>query len=443
MSDARVPILNLNAFGGEAKETLPDDLRRMIDRRRRSFGATSVLFFHEPLIVDHASGQYITTTDGRRYLDLYNNVPSVGHGHPRVAEAVCGQLRQVNAHSRYLYDIVETYAERLLALFPAPLANVIFTCTGSEANDLALRLARLHTGKRGIVVTRAAYHGNTASVTEVSPSSYKAGEPPDYVAVVEAPDPAVHGAEVGPGFARVVSEAIRRLAANGAGFAAFIADSIFSSDGVFDGPAGFLEPVMAEVHAAGGLFIADEVQSGFGRTGEAFWGFGRHGITPDVVTLGKPMGNGYPIGGVVTRPELLALLNSQYGYFNTFGGTPAAAAAGLAVLDVLADEGLQDNARRVGASMKQRVREVAERSNIITDVRGVGLYLGVEIDRGAPRLQGAGERIVNGLRARGVLIGLAGLNANVLKIRPPLCLKEVDVETFIVTLTGVLAALDL
>ena len=441
MTDEKVPILALNAFEGGANADWPDDLRRMIGRRQQSFGAGSVLFFREPLVVDHACGQYVFTTDGRRYLDLYNNVPSVGHANPRVAEAVFRQMSTVNAHARYLYDIVETYAERLLATFPAPLSNVIFTCTGSEANDLALRLARIKTGKTGVVVTRAAYHGNTAAVTEISPSSYKIGGPPDHVAVIDAPDPAIHGASVGAGFAQAVAAAIHRLEATGHGFAAFIADSIFSSDGVVDGPAGFLAPVLAEVHGAGGLYIADEVQPGFGRTGEAFWGFARHDIVPDIVTLGKPMGNGYPIAGLVTRPELLGLLNSRFGYFNTFGGTPAAAAAGLAVLDAIAEDGLQENARRVGGYMKERLLAFAEGSNFVTSVRGAGLYLGVGIGDRSPEAAVLGERIVNGLRERGVLIGLAGAYADVLKIRPPLCLQMADVDFFLDALSATWAEL--
>jgi len=439
MTDVNVPILALNAFEGAPEAGWPEDLRRMVARRQQSFGAGSVLFFREPIVVDHAFGPYLVATDGRRYLDLYNNVPSVGHAHPRVAAAVLKQMSKVNAHARYLYDVVETYAERLLARFPAPLSNVIFTCTGSEANDLALRLARLHTGKHGIVVTRAAYHGNTSAVTEISPSSYKQGGPPPFVAIVDAPDPAVYGDDVGAGFAAAVKQAIAGLEAAGHGFAAFVADSIFSSDGVFADPAGFLAPVMAEVHAAGGLYVADEVQPGFARTGSSFWGFERHGLVPDIVTMGKPMGNGYPIGGLVTRPELLALLDSRFGYFNTFGGTPAAAAAGLAVLEVIESEGLQENARVVGAYMKERVEALAAKSNLLAGVRGAGLYLGISVGDGSAAMASLAARIVNGLRERGVLTGLAGANADVIKVRPPLCLQRRDVDTFADALASVVA----
>lgn len=438
-------ILALNAFapapGADlAAAGLGDDLARRVERRRRSFGATSVLFYDRPLHVVAARCATLTTADGARYLDLYNNVPSVGHSHPKVVAAVRAQVGQLNIHSRYLIDVVDDYAERLLAHFPAPLANVAFTCTGSESNDLALRLARLACGATGVVVSESAYHGNTAAVTEVSPSSYRKGGPPSFVRTVPPPHPAHYGADVAGGFARAVAAAIDALKADGHGFAALLVDTIFSSDGVHADPPGLLQPAAAAARAAGGLFIADEVQPGFGRTGTQMWGFARHGVVPDIVTLGKPMGNGIALGAVVTRPDLLAPFADAFGYFNTFGGSPVACAAGLAVLEALAEDGLMDNARVVGARIAARLAELRPACPALGEVRGAGLYLGIDIVSaadGTPDPDGAG-RLINGLRARGILIGAAGPLGHTLKVRPPLCLTADEADIFVDALGAML-----
>lgn len=446
MTGDQTSILSLNAFQPGDEAGLPLELQGMIGRRLKNFGPSSILFYRSPVHVASASGARIRATDGAEYLDFYNNVPSVGHCHPRVAEAVYRQMLSANSHSRYLYDIVETYAERLLATMPPPIAHVTFTCTGSEANDLALRMARLATGATGVIVTRGAYHGNTAAVTEISPSSYKRGAPPAWVKCIEPPGSAAYGDNIAGGFADAVSAAIAELNAEGYGFAAFVADTIFSSDGVFTDPAGFLAPAIERVHGAGGLFIADEVQPGFGRTGSGMWGFLRHGLAPDVVTTGKPMANGFPLGGVFSRSGLLEGLQSEFGYFNTFGGTPAAAAAGLAVLDIIEDEGLMENAARIGALMKERLSALAKKYPVIAEVRGAGLYLGVTIaDHDGMPVANADptSRIVNALKEKGVLIGVAGLSANVLKIRPPLVVGEAEVDGLVDRFEAVLPELGL
>ena len=445
-SDPQASILSLNAFAPGDEEALSPDLKAMVARRKKNFGPSSILFYREPIHVASASGARIIASDGREYLDFYNNVPSVGHCHPKVAEAVYRQMSSANSHSRYLYDIVETYAERLLATMPAPIAHVTFTCTGSEANDLALRMARMETGATGIVVTRGAYHGNTAAVTEISPSSYKRGGPPSFVKTVAPPGIAAYGDDVAGGFERAVAAAIAELKAEGHGFAAFVADTIFSSDGVYTDPAGFLAPTIATVHREGGLFIADEVQPGFGRTGSHMWGFARHGLAPDLATTGKPMGNGFPLGGVFSRPGLLEGLQEQFGYFNTFGGTPAAAAAGLAVLDVIAEEGLLERAAKTGTLLKERLTALGGKYATIADVRGAGLYHGVTIaDTGTKAGANADptSRIVNAMKDKGVLIGVAGLGADVLKIRPPLAVGEAEAEAFADRLEAVLSELGL
>ncbi len=433
-------ILDLNAFQPADDTALADDVAALVARRERSFGAASVLFYQQPLHVVSASGATIRTADGTDYLDLYNNVPSVGHCHPRVVAAVQSQVAQLNCHTRYLYDNVHEYAERLLATFPAPLSNLALTCTGSESNDLALRIVRHATGGSGFIVTQSAYHGNTAAVTEVSPSSYKRGAPPPHVRMVPAPDPSAYPGDLGAGFAAAVRAGITALEADGIRFAGLLVDTIFSSDGVFADPPGFLQPAVAAVHAAGGLFIADEVQPGFGRTGSGMWGFARHGVVPDVVTLGKPMGNGMAMGAVVTRPELLAGYCESFGYFNTFGGNPVAAAAGLAVLDVIADEGLIANAARVGGHIAHRLHAARVTCPAMGAVRGAGLYLGIDIldDGGAPDPAGA-KHLINALRDRHILIGAAGALGHVLKVRPPLCLSQEQADRFVDTLVAVMA----
>jgi 4-aminobutyrate aminotransferase-like enzyme len=375
---------------------------------------------------------------------VYNNVPSVGHCHPRVVEAIARQAAQLSTNTRYLYGIIHDYAERLLATFPPELANVMFTCTGSESNDLAMQIARAVTGGAGFIVTRNAYHGNTTAVHDLSPSAYAAGQaPPPFGKLIAAPD--AHAAAVGDGgvagnFAAGVERAVAELRAQGLQPAALVADSIFSSDGVFADPPGFLQPAVDVIRRAGGLFIADEVQPGFGRTGGGHWGFARHGVVPDVVTMGKPMGNGYPMGGVVVRLPLLEKFCAVTSYFNTFGGNPVAAAAGLAVLDVLRDERLIDNARDTGDYLRQGLRALRPEFPAIGDVRGAGLFTGLEFSRPGSCEPDArlATAVINAMKERRVLIGAAGRWGNILKIRPPLCFSRENADFFLDALRGAL-----
>jgi 4-aminobutyrate aminotransferase-like enzyme len=436
------PILDLNAFDAHDADRLDGALAARVRERARLFGPASVLFYERPLEFVRGEGCWLFDADGTAYLDAYNNVPSVGHCHPRVVEAAARQMRELNIHNRYLHPGIQEYARRLLATLPAALSNVTFTCTGSESNDLALRLASAFTGGRGFIVTEAAYHGNTALVTEVSPSSFKQGAPPAHVRVISAPDARrVAPAGLAESWAAEVTTAITDLARSGIGFAALIVDSIFSSDGIFADPPGFLSAAVEAVHRGGGLFIADEVQPGFGRTGGSWWGFQRHGVQPDIVTLGKPIGNGFPIGAVVARPDILESFCRQVGYFNTFGGSPVAAAVGLAVLDVIEQEGLLANAARVGSLLRQRLRELSARHPTVGEVRGAGLYTGIELVRradGSPAPALARE-VINGLRDRRVLIGAAGRFGNVLKLRPPLCFSAAQAEQLVAALDEALS----
>jgi len=435
-------ILALNAFDSKAPAPANPELRAALERRMRSFGSSSVLFYQQPIRMVRAEGVWMHDAEGRRYLDVYNNVPSVGHSHPAVVEAIRRQTGQLNTHTRYLNDVVDTYAERLLATFPASIGHLVLTCTGSEANDLALRIAQAATGGTGFIVSEAAYHGNTAAVTDVSPSSRPGRAPPSHVRLVPAPESfRSPESDLGARFAAAVTNAVADLERSGIKFAGLLVDTIFSSDGVYADPPGFLAPAVEAVHARGGLFIADEVQPGFGRTGTAFWGFERHGVSPDIVTMGKPMGNGFPMGGVTTRPELMDRFTAEVKYFNTFGGNPVAAAAGLAVLDVVRDEGLMENARTVGGYLMDGLREIGNRHIRIGDVRGSGLFVGLELVRDRDSKEPAPEvaiQVINGLRDHGILIGAAGPYGSTLKIRPPLCFTKENADTVVSACDAVL-----
>jgi 4-aminobutyrate aminotransferase-like enzyme len=439
--DDKLGILDLNALDQRHLDHLNAGTRALIARRHQTFGPDAPLFYRHPIHLVRGRGAWLYDADGRAYLDAYNNVASVGHCHPHVVEAIARQAATLAVNTRYLFDIVYAFAEKLLATMPAELTRVTMTCTGSESVDLALRIARHHTGGTGIIVTSHAYHGNTTAVAEISPSSGPAVPIGQHVRTVAPPDSYRNpAAGVGARLAEDVRRAIADLERHGIRFAALIVDSVFSSDGIFTEPPGFLTEAVAVVRAAGGLYIADEVQPGFGRTGAAMWGFLRHGLSPDLVAMGKPMGNGYPVAGVVLRPEILEDFARRCGYFNTFGGNPVAAAAALAVLEVIEGEDLIANAAAMGTRLQQGLKALQQRFPAIGDVRGAGLFAGVEFSRpGTTEAdQALASRVVNGLRERCVLIGTAGPHGNVLKIRPPLCVGPAEVDLLVETLAVVL-----
>jgi len=430
----------VNGFDGSRAGDLPPATRELIRRRDRALGSAYRLFYDRPVSFVRGSGVHLYDAEGNAYLDAYNNVPCVGHSHPHVTEAVARQLATLNTHTRYLTDGLIGYAERLLATHDlASPANAMFTCTGSEANDLALRIARHHTGGTGVIVTANAYHGVTAALAELSPSLGPNVPLGPHVRVVPAPTPGVN-------FTAAVAWAVSDLERHGVRLAGFLADSVFSSDGVFPDPAGFLAPIPEIVHAAGGLYIADEVQAGFARTGSRMWGYQRHGLSPDIVTMGKPMGNGHPVAGMAARPELLAEFGRRSRYFNTFGGNPVSAAAGIAVLHVIESEGLMQNAQRTGAYLVKLLGQLQARHPLIAEIRGAGLFVGVELRHGGPTGTPATAetaRIVNLLRERRVLISSAGPHGNVLKIRPPLVFGTEHADLLVETLDQALAELNL
>jgi 4-aminobutyrate aminotransferase-like enzyme len=427
----------VNGYDGSRAGDLPPATQELLYRRDHALGGAYRLFYDQPASFTRGSGVHLFDAEGNAYLDAYNNVPSVGHSHPHVTEAVTRQLATLNTHTRYLTEGVITYAERLLATHDlGSPANAMFTCTGSEAGDLALRIARQHTGGTGVIVTANAYHGVTAALAELSPSLGPNVPLGSHVRVVPAPTAGVN-------FTAAVAWAIADLERHGQRLAAFLADSVFSSDGVLPDPAGFLAPVAGIVHAAGGLYIADEVQAGFARTGSHMWGYQRHGLAPDIVTMGKPMGNGLPIAGLVARREVLDDFGRKARYFNTFGGNPVCVAAATAVLDVLAADGLPANAAATGAYLRDSLTRLAAGSAVLGDVRGAGLYLGVDVvspETGEPSGELASV-IVNGMRERRVLISATGPKGSVLKIRPPLPFGPAHADQLLTVLSDVLSVM--
>lgn len=393
----------------------------LLERRARLLGPTYRAFYRSPIHLVRGSGVWLYDAQGRKYLDAYNNVASVGHCHPRVVEALSGQAATLNTHTRYLSEIILDYAERLLGTLPSHLGHAMFTCTGSEANDLAIRIAQHSTGNTGVIITGFAYHGATIATAQLSPAAVGAAGVPARHRAVPAPDTFRDGGRAAHDFARNVAAAIEDMRAQNIRPAALLLDSAFSSDGIFFPDASVMREAADHVRKAGGIVIADEVQSGFGRLGQGMWGFANYGLAPDIVTMGKPIGDGHPMGAVIVRPHLVSSFGSNTGYFNTFGGNPVAAAVGIAVLDVIEGEGLIENARTVGAYTGELLRALQSRHGMVADVRHNGLYFGVELMAEDEATAAAKtSSVVEAMREDGVLISSCGPRGNVLKIRPPL-----------------------
>ncbi len=399
----------------------------MIERRDALLGPAYRLMYEHPLHIVRGEGVWLIDPQGRRYLDVYNNVTSLGHCHPAVSEAICTQVRTLATNTRYLHDTILELAERLLATVPeTQLAHLMLTCTGSEANDLAYRIAKVRTGGTGVIVTDTAYHGITDTVSQFSPSLGPTVDLGVHVRLVPAPRQYhAGGDDLGERFTRDVEAAIADLRRHGIKPAALIVDSLFTSDGILPEPTGFLKGAVEAIKRAGGLFIADEVQPGFGRTGEHMWGFQRHGVMPDIVTLGKPMGNGQPIAGLLATSDALEDFGRYSRYFNTFAGNTVSCAAALAVLKTIEQEGLVQHAANVGKVLRDGIAGLASRHEAIGDVRGAGMFVGVELV--SDRATRAPDRwltsqVVNRLRDKGVLLSACAMGHNVLKIRPPLVL---------------------
>lgn len=421
----------------------------LIARRDRALGAGAPLFYNTPLHIVRGEGVYVFDADGRRYLDMYNNVPCVGHANPDVVEAMAKQQATLNVHSRYLHEGIVAFAERLAGLHGPEIESVIFTCSGTEANEVALRMARIAAGKAGIVCTNATYHGNSEAVgkmTRIGNGANTAGD----VRAIPFPEklrPLLPGAgedELCEAYLDRLRQAIRGFEEDGTGFAGLIVCSIFANEGLPDVPRGFMPRAAEIVRAAGGLVIADEVQAGYCRTGR-WWGYDVTGFRPDIVVTGKPMGNGLPLGATAASRKLVEGFRSATRYFNTFASSPLQAAVGMAVLDVIERDGLADNVAKVGAFLKAALTQRKGRFASIADVRGHGLFIGVEIARTdaarTPDSDGA-VTLVNRLKDKGFMTSNAGAYRNVLKIRPPLTFAQKHAEDFLVAFDATMAELD-
>jgi 4-aminobutyrate aminotransferase-like enzyme len=419
----------------------------LLRRRERALGPAYRLFYEAPLQLERGSGAWLYDVDGRRYLDCYNNVAVVGHAHPAVVEALARQAGRLNTHTRYLHERIVEYAERLVGLLPDGLDVCMFTCTGTEANDLALRMARAVSGHAGAVTLADAYHGHSVAVFPLSTEDCPEAERPPWVAVAPAPDEYRAGAQDRrEAFAAergaAVAEAAAQLAGRGHGAALFVCDTAFSSNGVLTPPPAYLQTAFRGIREAGGLAVADEVQAGLWRFGERAWGFEASGVTPDIVTLGKPLGAGYPLAAVVTRREIAAEFARDHHYFNTFGGSPVAAAVGLAVLDVIEAEDIPGKVQATGRHLADGLRDLRRRHSLIGDVRGGGLFFGIELVRDRATREPAPDaaaRIRERLRQNGVLLGTTGPHGNVLKIRPPLVFGRRHADLLLQTLKESLA----
>ncbi|MBM7805059.1 4-aminobutyrate aminotransferase-like enzyme [Geodermatophilus bullaregiensis] len=428
-----------------ARSPLPPSAAALLERRERVLGAPYRLFYDEPLEAVRGEGVLLFDAAGRDHLDVYNNVPAVGHSNPRVQRAVADQLGRLNTHTRYLTHEVVDYAERLTALFPPHLQQVVFCCSGSEAVDLAMRIAEYGTGAAGWLVTRHAYHGTTRAAAAVSPSLGPNNPISGDVVLVDAPDQLREDpAEVEQAFAARVAEGVETLRQRGVALAGLLVDSCLSSDGLQLDPAGWLRAAVDVVHRHGGVYVADEVQPGFGRLGTGWWGFPRHDVAPDLVVLGKPMGNGLPISAVVGRPALFDRFGRDVRYFNTFGGNPVCTAAAAAVLDEIEDRALVPHAAEVGRHLLDELRRLTADDERVGEVRGAGLFAAVELVRdraGRTPDAGAAAFLVNELRRRRVLISASGRDGNVLKVRPPLVFGHRDAERFLTEFDGALSTL--
>ncbi|NAR48537.1 aminotransferase class III-fold pyridoxal phosphate-dependent enzyme [Acinetobacter haemolyticus] len=398
----------------------------LLIRRQHALGQ-SPLFYREPLHLVRGEGIYLFGADGTRYLDCYNNIPIVGHCHPQVIDAMTTQAKILNVHSRYLSENIVAYAERLLETFQSRFDQVIFTCSGSEANDQALRIVRMVSQGQGIICSNYAYHGNTTIVDRVSPLFQHQHNQYDDVRMIPFPElyrplNGLSGEELCQAYLDQVQQQIDYFKAKGIGFAGIILCSLFANEGIPNVPQGLLAKITTLVHAAGGLVIADEVQAGFGRTG-TMWGHEAMGFTPDIVTIGKPMGNGYPVAALISRADILDQFRRDNFYFNTFAGAQIAAATANAVLDILEQDQLLTNATQVGNYLRTHLNEFSARHTLIGDVRGMGLWVGFELvsdlELKTPATAQT-DQLINDLKDLGVLVSKMGPYNNVLKIRPPL-----------------------
>lgn len=436
-------------LGGNCCDTPKMEAEEILALRHKLIGKSLSIAYQKPLTIVRGSMQYLYDEHGHRFLDCVNNVAHVGHSHPRVVKAGQSQMAVLNTNTRYLHENLVRYAKQLSSTLPDPLSVCFFVCSGSEANELALRLARVHTNQKDLIVLDVSYHGNTSTLVDISP--YKHDGPggfgtPSYVHKVPTPD-VYRGLykksdpQAGKKYAQHIAEAIERIQQQDSKLSAFICEPIMGCAGQIVLPEGYLKEAYSHVRDAGGVCIADEVQVGFGRVGTHFWAFETQGVVPDIVTLGKPIGNGHPLAAVITTPEIAASFDNGMEYFNTFGGNPVSCAIGMAVLDVIAEEHLQENALEVGNYLMNGLCNLMKKHSIIGDVRGLGLFIGVELVLDRKTLEPAGEQatyLINLMKEHGILLSTDGPFHNVIKIKPPLVFTKENADFLVSTFDKVL-----
>ena len=421
----------------------------LLERRIRLLGVGAPLFYDQPVHIVRGEGVWLYDADGKKYLDVYNNVPNVGHCHPHVVEALQKQSATLNVHTRYLHELILEYVERLTNTHDKSLSMAFLTCSGTEANELALRMARFITGGEGIICSNATYHGNSEAIDELSTIFHDFKAKTSRVKAVPYPESYrpisnAAGEALADAYADEVEKAIDEFEQEGIGFAGILFCPIFANEGLPNVPEGYMKKAMKHVRDAGGLYIADEVQSGFARTGSHMWGYDVSGVVPDIATMGKPMGNGHPLAGVVAGAGLVNAFRKDIMYFNTFGGNPVQCAIGMAVLDVIEQEKLQENSLTTGQYIKDGLLKLKDKHAIIGDVRGHGLFIAAELVKDRSSKEGAVEectRVVNEMKERGVLLGKIGMYNNILKMRPPLPFSRDNADQLLSTLDDVLAAI--
>ncbi|MEL6990242.1 MAG: aminotransferase class III-fold pyridoxal phosphate-dependent enzyme [Pseudomonadota bacterium] len=415
----------------------PETPNALFQRRLNVLSPSYYHHYDVPLTAVRAKGVTIWDDTGKAYLDCYNNVPSVGHCHPHVVGALTHQASQINAHSRYLHDNIVTYAERVIATLPDEIDTCVFVCSGTEANALAYDIARTVTGNRGVIVSDGAYHGNALAVADFSDYQLQAPSTPNFVRSIPLPRAKLTGPEA----AAAATPAIEELAQSEHGLAMAMIDSIFDGPGIYTAAPGYLPQIADTVRGQGGLMVMDEVQSGLTRLGDNMWGFMDSGIVPDIVTMGKPMGAGYPLAIVAAKRSIFEAFAETRSYFNTFGGTPVAGAVGNAVLDVVQEENILECVGRVGRELTFGLNTLKDQFGFVGEVRGKGVFQGMEIvtdQQSHHPDRTKAKAIVNDMRRAGVLISACGMHGNVLKVRPPLVFSESNADQLLTTLAEVM-----
>ena len=412
--------------------------QQLVTRRENAIGKGAPLFYEEPLHIVRGEGAYLFDADGKRYIDMYNNVPCVGHANPNVATAMYTQLQKLNVHSRYLHEDILEYAEKIADLHASSIESVVFSCSGTEANEVAMTMARIATGGSAFICTNAAYHGNSDQVGKLTyvplennkrKNIYSIPYPQTFRPIV----PGLSEQELSLKYLQVLKDTITQIQADGIGFAGILFCPIFANEGLPEIPAGFMQAATQMVRDAGGLVIIDEVQSGFCRTGR-WWGYEKVGVEPDIVTMGKPMGNGLPLSATASRKEIVEQYRSRTRYFNTFASSPLQAATGMAVLKEIKDRNILNQVGQIGEYLRNGLEGYLHRIDYIGDIRSQGLFVGIDwvISKNDPTPNREGAvRVVNVMKAKGFLMSNAGEHGNVIKIRPPLVFQKEHADAFL------------